>query len=94
MQRFDSNFDEELTLSDVFDIFVTDSAPLNHELERRAVFSQVAPGTKQLSLSKQCLDYVRDVFELLLQAASVAERIRLTLHKRPKFTVRKALQVL
>mmetsp|Transcript_9394 Transcript_9394/g.12788 ORF Transcript_9394/g.12788 Transcript_9394/m.12788 type:complete len:143 (-) Transcript_9394:510-938(-) len=90
--RFDSNFDEELTISDVFDIFITESAPLNHELERRTVYSHVEPGSK-LSLGKQCLEYVRDVFELLLQAASVADRVRLTLNKRPKFTVKRALQV-
>lgn len=41
--RFDSNFDEELTMSDVFDIFATSSAPLNHELERRSVYSHVEP---------------------------------------------------
>ena len=37
---------------------------------------------------------MRDVFECLLQAASVAEKVRLTLNKRPKFTVRQALSVL
>lgn len=41
--RFDSNFDEELTMSDVFDIFATSSAPLNFELERRSVYSHVEP---------------------------------------------------
>ena len=38
VMRFDSNFDEELTISDVFDIFSTNSAPINHELERRSVY--------------------------------------------------------
>lgn len=77
----------------MFDIFATGSAPLNHELERRSVYSQVEP-CSPLSLGKQTLDYVRDVFELLLQSASVAEKVRLTLNKRPNFTVRLAMQVL
>lgn len=82
VRRFDSNFDEELSFSDIHDIFKTDSIPLNQELERRTVFapSDVGPG---LQLGKQCLDYVRDVFELLLQANSAAEKIRIALVKRP-----------
>ena len=65
VRRFDSNFDEELTFSDIHDIFKTESDPLNQELERRTVFapSDVGP---ELQFSKQCLEYVRDVFELLL----------------------------
>lgn len=39
VRRFDSNFDEELSFSDIHDIFKTDSQPINHELERRTVFA-------------------------------------------------------
>ena len=39
VRRFDSNFDEELSYSDIHDIFRTESEPLNQELERRTVFA-------------------------------------------------------
>lgn len=39
VKRFDSNYDEELTHSDVTDIFKSASTPLNQELERRTVFA-------------------------------------------------------
>ena len=93
MRRFDSNFDEELSFSDIHDIFKTESEPLNQELERRTVFapSDVGP---ELQMSKQCLEYVRDVFELLLSAGSVAEKIRIALAKRPRFGIRQAMAML
>ncbi len=84
--RYDSNFDEELTYSDIYDIFATQSLSLNQELERRTVLADFDP-TTPLTLNKQCLDYIRDVFELILQALNVAEKIRLTLAKRPQFTI-------
>ena len=40
VKRYDSNFDEELSFSDIHDIFKTASEPINHELERRTVFAQ------------------------------------------------------
>lgn len=39
VRRYDSNFDEELSFSDIHDIFKTTSTPLNRELERRTVFA-------------------------------------------------------
>lgn len=90
MQRFDSNFDEELSFSDITDIFKTTSTPLNQELERRTVFAPVEQG-KTLNLSKQCLEYVRDIFEHLLQAAAISDKIRVALIKRPKFGLKRAL---
>ena len=44
VKRFDSNFDEELSYSDIHDIFKTDSDPLNQELERRTVFAPTDVG--------------------------------------------------
>ena len=38
LNRFDSNFDGELSYSDVCDIFKPPSPPLQKELERRTVF--------------------------------------------------------
>ena len=93
MTRFDSNFDEELSYSDIHDIFKTTSEPLNKELERRTVFSSVDDGT-QLKLGKQCLEYVRDLFELLLQAISTAEKIKDCLYKRPQYSLKQAMKVL
>ena len=90
VQRFDSNFDEELSFSDITDIFKTTSTPLNQELERRTVFAPVEQG-KTLNLSKQCLEYVRDIFEHLLQAAAISDKIRVALIKRPKFGLKRAL---
>lgn len=36
-----------------------------------------------MTLTKQCLDYVKDIFELLLLAAATADKIRVSLIKRP-----------
>jgi len=93
VQRFDSNFDEELTISDIHDIFKASSESLNQEVDRRTVYSQSTP-MSPLSLSKQSLEYVRDVFELILQACCVADKARHTLSKRPQFSIKKAIQVL
>jgi len=93
VRRFDSNFDEELSLSDITDIFRTASTPLNQELERRTVFAPMEEG-QPLTLNKQCLDYVRDIFEHLLQAAGVSDKIRVAMIKRPQFSLKRALRML
>ena len=58
VQRFDSNFDEELSFSDITDIFKTTSTPLNQELERRTVFAPVEQGKWHNIKNIACPDYV------------------------------------
>ena len=45
-------------------------------------------------ISKHCKDYIKDLFEVLLQASSLAEKIRLSIIKRPSFTISSAMNVL
>ena len=49
---------------------------------------------RQLKISKHCKDYIKDLFEQLLLAANLAEKIRLALIKRPLYSLSSALDVL
>ena len=68
VRRFDSNYDEELSFSDVHDMFKTSTLSLNQELERRTVFAPIENARAPSVLTKQSMDYIKDLFELFLQA--------------------------
>ena len=94
VRRFDSNYDEELSFSDVHDMFKTSTLSLNQELERRTVFAPIENARAPSVLTKQSMDYIKDLFELFLQAGQTQEKIRIALAKRPNCSVKKALQVI
>lgn len=90
LSRFDSNFDGELTYSDVCDIFKPLSKPLQKEIVNRTIqLDQHISVTEsnEVKISRHCKDYIKDMFELLLQAAKIAEKIRLSLLKRPMYGI-------
>jgi len=73
LRRFDSNFDGELSYSDVSDMF----APLLNaeaikEFEKRQMFGISSPKN---FLEKYTLDCIRDVFNSLLLVTQIAEGI-------------------
>ena len=49
---------------------------------------------KLLKISKHVKDYIKDLFEVLLLASNLAEKIRLSLIKRPEFSLSSVLDVL
>ena len=90
LSRFDSNYDGEITYSDVCDIFKPLSKPLQKELVKRTIHldQHVSVGSNNdVKISKHCKDYIKDLFAVLLQAASVADKIRLAILKRPMHSV-------
>ena len=90
LSRFDSNFDGELTYSDVCDIFKPISKPLQKEIVNRTIMLDQhisVTSSNEVKISKHCKDYIKDLFEVLLQAASIAEKIRLSLLKRPMHSI-------
>ena len=93
VKRFDSNFDNELTYSDVTDIFKPASIALQRELERRTVFDERKSSSKS-TRERHMHEYIRDVFEQTIETVTTAEKITLSLVKRPDYTIQKALNVL
>lgn len=90
LSRFDSNYDGEITYSDVCDIFKPLSKPLQKELEKRTIHLDQhvsVSSNNDVKISKHCKDYIKDLFAVLLQAASVADKIRLAILKRPMHSV-------
>lgn len=93
VKRFDSNFDNELTYSDVTDIFKPASIALQRELERRTVFDERKSSSKS-TRERHMHEYIRDVLEQTIETVTTAEKITLSLVKRPDYTIQKALNVL
>jgi len=92
VRRYDSNDDGEMTYSDVIEIFKPQSIALQKELERRTIFDDDA--TARGELDKHLQDYIKDLFEQLLETITTAEKINLSLIKRPNIRVEQALSVL
>lgn len=93
VKRFDSNFDNEMTYSDVTDIFKPNSIALQREVERRTVFDERRPTAKS-SKEKHMHEYIRDVLDQTIEAVSLAQKISLSLVKRPQYSIERALSVL
>lgn len=62
VKRFDSNFDFELSYSDVTDIFKPASIALQRELEKRTVFDELKSSSKPIR-ERHMNEYIRDVLE-------------------------------
>lgn len=75
-KRFDTDGDEEMTYSDIIDIFRPKSIALQKEVERRTIFD-----TQTRDIPKHTLDYIRDLFEALVATVTTAERISQSLNR-------------
>ena len=93
VKKFDSNFDNEMTYSDVTDIFKPTSIALQREVERRTVFDERRPTAKS-SKEKHMHEYIRDVLDQTIEAVSLAQKISLSLVKRPQYSIERAISVL
>lgn len=91
VKRYDSNSDGELTYSDVLDIFNPKNPAVQKEIERRTVFKD--PGQRPKP-TRHMFEYVKDVLDLVEETVSLAEKISLSLIRRPTFTVAKALKTI
>jgi hypothetical protein len=94
MRRFDSNFDGELSYSDVSDMF---SPRFNleaiQEFEKRQMFGKASGPDHQFE-ADYIKDHVRDVFESIILVMQIAENIQQHLRKTPSFSIREALNIL
>ena len=73
------------------------SKPLQKELVKRTIHLDQhvsVESNNDVKISKHSKDYIKDLFEALLTSASIAEKIRLSLLKRPMHDVENALDVL
>ena len=103
LKRYDSNFDGELTFSDVSDMFAPRFAQDAYkEFERRSIYlpelNEVAspPGHRRIGSSSSnnyTRDYIKDVFNGLVAVELIAYKIKKLVQERPSHTLREALNL-
>jgi hypothetical protein len=73
LKRFDSNFDANLTFSDILEMFAPRfELDLLQELEKRSLFDV----PQKTELNQYTRGYVRDVIDLIIRVEEIVDKIK------------------